>query len=194
MLKTVFRCGLIGMMLFGFPRCRKSYTPQEINANHLFLSVDGLINTGSGTVSTFKLTRSQNLSDTVPFIAERGAAVYIKSLTGSSYPLVDTGSNGIYVSSTITLDPSQKYILSIATADGRQYASDQVTSKPTPPIDSITWTLGFDSVANTEAVNIYANTHDPSNGTRFYRWDFVETWTHEPLYRTFYLIEQDTNI
>jgi hypothetical protein len=173
--------------------CRKSYTPPEINVNHMFLSVDGIINTSSGNVSTFRLTRSQKLTDTVP-IPERGAAVTIKDGTGASYPLTDTGSNGVYVSNPLTLNPYQHYELSIVTADGNQYSSDPVTPKLTPSIDTLNWTLGFDSAANIQAVNIYVNTHDPSNKTRFYRWDFIETWTHEPIYRTFYLIKQDTNI
>lgn len=177
------------MVVFSFCCCKKSYTPPEVNANHLFLAVDGLINTGINSVSTFKLTRSQNLSDTVPSIPEKGATVTIINEAGTSYPLIDTGSNGIYVSTVLSLDPAQQYTLSITTADGNHYASDPVISKQPPPIDSVTWTLGFDGAANAQAVNIYVNTHDPSNKIRFYLWDFIETWTHESLYRTFYLIQ-----
>jgi len=64
MLKNVFKYGMMGMAVFSFCCCRKSYAPPEVNANHLFLSVDGLINTGPNNISTFKLTRSQKLSDT----------------------------------------------------------------------------------------------------------------------------------
>ncbi len=75
MLKNVFKYGMMGLAVFSFCRCKKSYSPPEINASHLFLSVDGLINTGPGNISTFKLTRSQNLSDTTPSIPEKGATV-----------------------------------------------------------------------------------------------------------------------
>ncbi|HET7000000.1 MAG TPA: DUF4249 domain-containing protein [Puia sp.] len=177
------------MIFFSFYSCRKSYAPPEVNANHKFLSVDGLINTGPNNFSTFKLTRSQDLSDTVPSIPERGATVTIKDGTGASYPLTDTGSNGIYVSTELSLNPTQEYTLSVVTADGNQYASNPVKSKQPPPIDSLNWTLGFDGAANTQAINIFVNTHDPTNRTRFYRWDFIETWAHESLYRTFYLIQ-----
>jgi Domain of unknown function (DUF4249) len=169
--------------------CRKSYAPPEINYNHLYLTVDGVINTSPESISSFKLTRSQKLSDTVPSIPERDATVFIKNGAGVSYPLIDTGSNGIYVSSALTLDPTQQYVLSITTSDGNQYASDPATPKQTPPIDSVTWILGFDSTANTQAIKIYLNTHDPSNNTRYYRWDFTETWTHESLFRSFYLVQ-----
>lgn len=177
------------MILFSFYSCRKSYAPPEVNANHRFLSIDGLINIEPNSVSRFKLTRSQNLSDTVPSIPELGAAVSIMNAAGMSYPLVDTGVNGIYVSSSLSLDPVQQYTLSVVTADGNQYVSDPSTPKQTPPIDSVTWILGFDSAAGSPAVNIFVNTHDQSGKTRFYRWDFIETWAHESIFRTFYLIQ-----
>ena len=192
MLKAGLKYWFLMLMVFSNYYCKKSYAPPETNANNLFLSVDGMINTGANGVSSFKLTRSQNLSDTVPEIPEPGATVSIQTTAGSSYPLIDTGSNGVYVSDALTLDPTQQYILKITTADGRHYVSDPVTPKATPPIDSLSWTLGFDAVANTEAVNIYLNTHDPSNNTRFYRWDFIDTWEHQPQKRTFYMVKNKT--
>ena len=107
-MKNVFIHGMMLMVVFSFCCCKKSYAPPEVEANHLFLSVDGLINTGPGNISSFKLTRSQKLSDTVPSIPERGATVTIKDGTGASYPLLDTGSNGIYISSLLSLDPTQQ--------------------------------------------------------------------------------------
>jgi hypothetical protein len=188
MRKKVFKYGIMFMIVFSFCCCKKSYSPPEINANHLFLSVDGLINTGLNSTSTVTLTRSQNLSDTVASIPEKSATVIIKSNTGASYQLIDTGSNGIYVSPVLSLNPAEPYSLSITTANGSQYTSDPVFSKQPPPIDSVSWTLGFDGAADAQAVNIYVNTHDPSGKTRFYRWDFIETWAHDVIYRTFYSI------
>ena len=180
--------GLLILFLFSSENCRKSYAPPEINANHKYLSIDGMINMEANGVSSIKLTRSQKLSDTVS-IPELRATVVIMNTAGIGYPLTDTGSNGIYISDALSLDPEQQYILAVTTADGNQYASDPITPKQAPPIDSVTWTLGFDDVANTEAVNIYVNTHDPSGSTRFYRWDFTETWAHESLRMTVYLVQ-----
>lgn len=182
------------MFASAFCCCKKSFAPPEVNAKHRFLAVDGLINTGVNSISTFKLTRSQDLSDTVASIPEKGATVIIKNNTGASYQLIDTGSNGIYLSTVLSLDPTQTYTLSITTSDANQYVSDVVTPKQTPPIDSVNWTLKFDSAANTQAINIYANTHDPTNRTRFYRWDFTETWAHDAIYKTYYSIQPDKKI
>jgi Domain of unknown function (DUF4249) len=188
MRKEIAKYSLVFLTVCIIADCRKSYAPPEINTNHLYLTVDGLINMTPGSISSIKLTRSQKLSDTIPSIPELGAAVNIMNAAGIGYPLTDTGSNGIYVSAVLTLDPAQQYVLSVTTKDGNQYASDPVTPKQTPPIDSVYWTVGTDGATGEQAVNIYLNTHDPSNNTRLYRWDFTETWEHESLYKSPYLV------
>jgi hypothetical protein len=67
--------------------------------------------------------------------------------------------------------------------------SDPVTPKQTPPIDSVSWTIGPDEIAQTQALYIFVNTHDPANNTHFYRWDFTETWKHEALYKDYYTVQ-----
>src|SRR4029450_12184246 len=64
------------------------------------------------------------------------------------------------------------YRLRISTTDGKEYLSDYMTVKTTPPIDSISYTY------NDKGVTIYANTHDPSNNTRYYRYEYDETWEY----------------
>jgi hypothetical protein len=190
MFRKFLKYGWILWIVAVFAGCRKVYTPEEISINHLYLTVDGLINMGANSISSFKLTRSQKLDDTVPSIPELGAAVSIQPVnSGISYNLKDTGSNGIYVSDALTLDMTGQYILSVITSDGTKYNSDPVIPKQTPPIDSLNWTVGFDGAVDSQAVNVFVNTHDPSGNTRFYRWDFTETWAHESLHKIFYLIQ-----
>jgi hypothetical protein len=189
--KEIVTCTLILLTVSFVADCRKSYAPPETSANHLYLTVDGIINIGTNSVSIFKLTRSQKLSDTLPSIPELSATVNIVNAAGIVYPLTDTGVNGIYLSTGLTLDPSRKYILSVTTKDGNQYVSDPVTPTKTPPIDSVYWTLGTDGATGEQAINIFLNTHDPSNNTHLYRWDFTETWEHESLYKTPYLVQNN---
>jgi len=191
MRKEIINYTLIFLTLSMVADCRKSYAPPETNSNHLYLSVDGVINTSTNGVSSFKLTRSQKLTDTFPSIPELGATVYIKNGAGISYLLADTGSNGIYLSNLLTLDPAQQYVLYVTTKDGNQYASDPVTSVQTPPIDSVYWTVGIDGATGIQAVNVLLNTHDPSNNTRLYRWDYTETWEHESIYNSPYLVQNN---
>ncbi len=177
---------LIAGMILTMVMCRKPYVPSAIRASNHFLAVDGFINTGPFSSSTITLTRSLNLLDSVPDIPELNAQVLIRSSNGASFPLIDTGGNGIYVSTLLTLDLGQQYQLSVKTNDGNQYLSDPVTPKTSAPIDSLTWELVEDPVAGTEVVNIYVNTHDPTNNTRYYRWDYVETWQHQAVMQTYW--------
>src|SRR5450432_582848 len=177
---------LFACMIFLSIMCRKPYAPIVIRASNHFLAVDGLINTGAGGNSTIILTRSLNLYDTIPIYPELNAQVLIQASGGMIYTLIDTGANGVYVSTQQNLDPSQQYQLNITTSEGNKYASDFVTPKISPPIDSLTWELVNDPVAETEKVNIYANAHDPTNNTRYYRWDYLETWQHRSTYESFW--------
>ena len=79
MWKEIVKYALIFFAVCIVTDCRKSYAPPEVNYNHLFLTVDGLINITPNSISSIKLTRSQNLSDTIASIPELGATVNIMS-------------------------------------------------------------------------------------------------------------------
>ena len=166
--------------------CRKPYEPAAIKASNHFLAADGVINTAAYSPSRFILSRSLNLLDSVTDLPELGAEVLIQSADGASFPLIDTGANGIYVSAPLTLDPSQKYRLAITTNTGNKYLSDAVTPKTSPPIDSLNWQLAMDANLATEALHVFVNAHDPTNNTRYYRWEYVETWQNASPLETFW--------
>jgi hypothetical protein len=44
-----------------------------------------------------------------------------------------------------------------------------------PAIDTVTWKQNRD-------VQIYLDTHDPQNNTKYYRWEFIETWEYHSFY------------
>jgi hypothetical protein len=80
------------------------------------------------------------------------------------------------VSQSLALPPGREYQLQIRTAAGRQYLSDLVQAKLTPPIDSVTWSAGG------LGVRVAVHARDPSNATRYYRWSYVETWEFTSAY------------
>ena len=167
-------------------RCRKPYNPPAIKASNHILAADGFINTTPFGVTTITLTRSLNLTDTIPILPELGAQVMIQSSDGNAFPLVDTGMTGVYISNQLTLDTSLQYRLSVATIDGNRYQSDLVKPKASPPIDSLTWAIVNDPALGTQALNIYVNAHDANGNTRYYRWDYLETWQHESPMQTYW--------
>jgi Domain of unknown function (DUF4249) len=173
----------IAFFLLNFS-CRKVYNPPVIEGNNHFLAVDGYIQMGNNVSTSFTISRSLNLNDTIPNIPELNAQVAIQSSNGSSYPLSDFASNGTYLSFPLTLDPTMKYQLAITSSDGNKYISDFVTPEPAPPIDSVTWELVYDPLTLQNAVNVYVNAHDVNNKTHYYRWDFLETFKHLSVFDT----------
>ncbi len=160
--------------------CVKKYEPPAIQAANNYLVIDGIINANPNEATTIVLSRSRNLSDTVSNIPELGAQVYIISNTGSTYALTDANNTGNYISALLNLNAANQYQLKIITSDRHQYLSDLVPVKICPPIDSLTW-------QQDSSLTVYLNTHDPTNSTIYYKWDFVETWEiHSPV-ETFWI-------
>src|SRR5579872_7018079 len=179
---------LVVVTIFSAVMCRKAYEPAAIKASSHILAIDGVINTGANTSTQFVLTRSRSLLDSVTDLPELGAQVTIHSASGTNYTLIDTGGDGIYVSEPLNLDPGQKYQLAVTTSEGSKYLSDLVTPKTSAPIDSVNWDLVQDPSFGTEVLNVYVNSHDPTNKTKFYRWDYLETWQHVSIYESFWAL------
>ena len=151
--------------------CKKPYNPPAISANNRFLVIDGTLINSPDSPTVITLSRTVRLTDTTTASSpEAGATVSAESKTGQFFSFNELP-NGIYQSNPLVLNAADQYRLNITTSSGDQYQSDFVEVKQTPPIDSITWQQQND-------VLIYANTHDPVNNTKYYRWDFTETWQY----------------
>jgi len=156
------------LLLLALMACKKPYNPTVIASPNHYLVVEGVINSGNDS-TIIKLSRTVNLDSAVTKNPVSSASVTVESDQHNVYPLVSTGT-GTYVSGGLNLSASQKYRLRIVTPDGQKYSSDFIAVKPTPPIDSIGYFI------KDGLVHLYVNAHDPANNTRYYRWDFDETW------------------
>ena len=156
--------------------CRKPYEPHIITSNTSYLVVDGAINVGPDS-TIVRLSRTVPLTSYNGSKPEEGAIVMIMSDAGNSYPLTETG-NGYYKTSGLNLSASNKYGLKIMTSDGKIYQSDLIDTKNSPPIDSVYYRIQNDGV------QVYADTHDPANNTRYYRWEFVGTYEFHSAYNS----------
>ncbi|HEV9038609.1 MAG TPA: DUF4249 domain-containing protein [Puia sp.] len=160
------------LLIAGLQACRQAYNPPAITASNSYLVVDGFVNTGHASVSSFRLNRTRNLNDSTTIgVPELHAQFAILGKHGDAYPLADSANDGTYFSAPLSLDTTQQYTISITTSDGRKYSSDGVSCKQSPPIDSLFWSQPSD-------LTIYAATHDPTGNTRYYRYDYIETWQH----------------
>lgn len=167
---------LIFILIAQVVACVKPYEPAPVKADNNYLVVDGLINASPNSETTVTLSRTKNLGDTVLFHPELNAAVFIEAENGGNY-ILQQKPNGIYSISNLTLNNNEKYRLKIFTTDGREHVSDYVPVKISPPVDSVTWRQDGD-------VTVYVHSHDAANNTKYYRWEYKETWEYHSPYET----------
>jgi hypothetical protein len=156
--------------------CKEPYEIETGLGQGGFLVVDGYINVGDG-VTTINLSRTTPIDEVPVLTPETGATVAIED-GQFSFPLTES-SSGVYVSEELQLPLDRQYRLRIITNNENVYLSEFTNPISTPPIDSVTWKQEF------EGVEIAVTTHDPSNKTHFYRWEFDEVWELQSFYRSF---------
>ncbi|HEY9003185.1 MAG TPA: DUF4249 domain-containing protein [Mucilaginibacter sp.] len=171
------------MLLFS---CRKAYSPPVISKQPGYLVVEGIINPGNDS-TIIRLAKTVNLNAKNTHSPLINAIVQVESDNGSSYTLTDQLQTGVYSNPGLNLPANNKYRLHIVTSDGKVYASDFMAVKQTPPIDSIGYVL------KDSTVNIYLNTHDPANQTRYYRWSYQETWQFTVQEYSVYMVDSLTH-
>jgi len=165
---------LTALILTGYISCKKPFNANLTSTATGILTVDGPIISGDSTFIT--LGRTTALNDTTQNKAELKATVSVEDDQAKLYPFTETG-KGNYVLGITNFSTTRQYRLDIKTSDGKIYQSDFVLMKVAPPIDSVYFTQTSDAT-----VLFYANTHDPTNNTRYYRWDYKETWEYTSYY------------
>jgi len=167
------------LIAIAFSACKKPFVPPDtLNNTGKYLVIDGVINAGSD--STFiKLSRTKKFENGIVIDHETGAQLTVEGDDNSSYPLIETVP-GTYASASLNLGVTHKYRLRIKTTNGKEYLSDFVVVKNSPPIDSVGFT------AKPSLLTIYANAHDATNNTKYYRWEYTEAWKFHTTYESFY--------
>ena len=170
-------------LLLACSACKEYYEPPSVKNNPDYLVVDGILN-GVPDSTYIKLTHTRNLRDTAPGSPELNAIVMVQGDQNTFIPLHETG-NGFY-GNLLPLNTAEKYRLTISTTSGKQFTSDLITYKQTPPIDSLSWE------EDTTGINFFINTHEPQNNTTHYRWQYEETWQYHTYLLTNFDYVNDT--
>ena len=170
------------LLCIGFA-CREPYEPHIISTSDSYLVVEGVLNAGAGPTD-IRLSRTFKLDDTARFQTEDNAWVTVEGKDNTTRQLT-MSAEGIYSSPNLGLVLGQEYRLRIVTAAGKEFLSDYIMTKQTPLIDSV----GFRQ--NDKGVQISVTTHDNTNNTRYYLWNFDETWEIWSYYYSKYIFEND---
>ncbi|MFI5193275.1 MAG: DUF4249 domain-containing protein [Chitinophagales bacterium] len=168
------------LLVLALGGCKDKYNaPIHIPATG-YLVVEGFINAGSGSTN-ITLSRATGL-DSPYVIPEYHAQVSVESGDGNSYPLTELA-NGQYSVSQVPVDVNQKYRLRIKTTLGKEYLSDLSPVQTTPEIDSVSW------IAGNDGVRIYVSTHGSQTDSRYYQWQFNETWIYHAAHPSPYIYQ-----
>jgi hypothetical protein len=166
-------------------QCVQTYvSPYKLSPTG-YLVVEGYLS--ANTPTQYTLTRTIGLPGDSAIPVVTGASVQVEGSDNSVYALPEQG-NGTYGNTMLPINPAIQYRLRIQTANGESYLSDFVPVKPSPPIDSVNWVFN-----QYNGVNIYVNTHDPNNATRYYRWTYDQTWQYIMPMQTYEYYDPDSN-
>lgn len=168
--KYIWMIGLL-MATYG---CRQPYLPPVLTAPNSYLVVDGLIKAG-GDSTIIQLSRTRNLSDTVKSIPETDAWMQLEGSRGDIHYFSHLG-NGRFGAPPLQLNPGAEYRLRIKSGNA-EYLSAFVPVKITPEVDSLSW-------IRDSSLTVRVSTHDPTGKSRYYRWEFRETWEYNSFYES----------
>ena len=164
---------LVLLTLLGAYACKERFNPPEVDTNLNYLTVEGIINTSGVDSTIIRVSRTVKLTNKAILQPELKATLTIESNDNTVKRTLAERSLGVYYSLPFTLDATKQYRLRIRTSAGKEYVSDFVEAKVSPPIDA----LGFEvRTTGAPGIVIYANTHDDTNKSRYYKWDYRETY------------------
>lgn len=167
-----FYIGLL-MLIITFYSCQKPIDLKATTTNANILVVEGFINVADST--KIKLSRTVIIGNKTIANPEGSATITIENAQATVVTLIEIA-KGTYASPVLNLDKTKQYRLRVKLANGKTYLSDLVDVKITPPIDSV----GY--VVKNNGIQLYVNTHDDTNNSRYYLYNYAETWRFNAKY------------
>jgi hypothetical protein len=175
------------LILILYTNCISEFDPPSRGYENL-LVVEAFLSDDDAPFEV-KLSRSTPI-DTTAFIPESGASINLESASGETFQLFEVNSGLYHSNSMINPQAGQEYRLMIRTRDSKQYESEFVTMRETPPIGELTYQYEEKSTQGLKGLQFLVSTSDPDNKTWYYRYEYDETWIFRTPYDS-YLIWED---
>ena len=159
--------------------CQKPIDLKATTTNANILVVEGLINVQTDSTK-IKLSRTVVIGNKTTANPEGLATVSIETAQATVATLKEIA-RGTYATPVLNLDKTKQYRLRVKLANGKIYLSDLTDVKVTPPIDSIGYTV------KNNGLQLYVNAHDDTNNSRYYLYNYAETWRFDAKYFSNYV-------
>ncbi|MDA3867340.1 MAG: DUF4249 domain-containing protein [Salinivirgaceae bacterium] len=169
----------IYILIVVFSSCIKEYNPNIAKYEDVFV-VDGKLTNLPGPY-VVKLSRSYKFEEKAG-LPVGGAQLKIVDNTGIETELEETD-KGVYVTTDNAFRgvAGKSYKLQIM-LDDEIYESEMEPLIEPVPIDSVFWEFKRTD-SNRNGIQLLLNTHDAQNKTRYYGWEYVDTWKYiVPIY------------
>ncbi|MCR4031748.1 MULTISPECIES: DUF4249 domain-containing protein [Flavobacterium] len=170
MKKYIYKISLFLILTFAISSCTEQYLFQNTDFESA-LVVEGTI-TNEFKNQVIRLSQVYQLEENGPRM-EKGANVFILDDQGNEYQFAEKDT--VYESITpFKPEPGRKYQLKIRTSEGKNYTSDEQVLTTETKIDNVTATV--ENINGQRGVQININSFDPSNTSKYYRYEYTETY------------------
>lgn len=171
---ALFNIGVMAMVIgFSTQSCVEPFEPEAIEFKSA-LVIEATI-TDENINQEIKVSRTFAL-DTTGIYGERGAKITVIDANGAVYDFSEEV-QGTYISQVpFAAQTGLGYSLSITTADGTVYSSEQVTTPEPTQIDNLYAERDFKDNGVNEGMFIYVDSFDPTGININYRYEYEETY------------------
>jgi hypothetical protein len=185
LIDRILLLSLLGGILLILNLCIDPFEP-DMNEEENLITVDGSLIKGQEK-QTIKISRSSSLMDP-EFMPVGNCIVKIIDDSGNEFMFYEE-SSGTYVAEIDDefLQYNRNYKLVFNTPEGNTYESAHETLLESAPIDSFYVIKEYQYSSSLEEieerVQFYVDLKAPEQGSRYYRWELIETFEyHSPYY------------
>ena len=164
--------------LFFLSACLDEYNPPEIVNSEPLLVVEGNI---SDVETSIRLSSTSTLGNNA-LVPVENAVVRLESENQGILENLTYTNNGQYsIENDLAFNDRYRIVIE---AESDTYVSEYLDLLPTPKIDSVGWEQ-VDGV-----FQVHVSTHDDTQSTRYYLWEFEETWLYRSRYNSYFTYEE----
>ncbi len=169
----IFYALLFSLVLFQWS-CTEPYEIETVDYESV-LVVESTI-TDELKHQVVKLSRTSILENS-EILIESNAMVYVSSDDGTVYDFNWNEEFSYYVSEQpFQVQPNLSYTLKVNTADGKNYTSSAVVLPPVVEMDEVFTERINDPNQSKDGVQVLVNTTDPTGNSKYFRYEYEETY------------------
>jgi hypothetical protein len=170
--RLLYKTFVLLLFCFSIGSCTEQYVFQTNSTFESILVVQANI-TNELKKQEIKITRSYRLEENGPTF-EKGANVYVTDSDKNTFEFEYEDFSGLYVSKNdFQAIPGKSYHLNIVTKDGKSYSS---ATQTLTAVSDVQVEPKVETIDGNKGVQIQVSSYDPTAKSKFYRYEYEETY------------------